>query len=140
MGTRRLLLSNGDEMVPTGGLVQVIPAEALKPSSDQVRQREILGACLEQHPTYLIGHDLHKWVPEWDAVARARVIDYDVDDKLWGLKYDSDHKTEDLNAEEMLKWVVHNVKKVIQNQTAMLRYQNQSQSDQILALVFSIPV
>ncbi len=48
----------------------------------EVRQREILGACLEQHPTYLIGHEVHKWIPEWDAVARARVIDYDTDDKL----------------------------------------------------------
>ena len=102
----RILQSDGDEMVPTGGLVQVIPAEVLKPS-DLVRQREILGACLEQHPTYLIGHEVHKWIPEWDAVARARVIDYDSDDKLWGIKYDSDHKTEDLNAEEMMKWVVH---------------------------------
>ena len=52
----------------TGGLVQVIPAEVLKPS-DLVRQREILGACLEQHHTYLIGHEVHKWIPEWDAVA-----------------------------------------------------------------------
>ena len=37
---------------------------------------------------------------------RARVIDYDTYDKLWGIKYDSDHKTEDLNAEEMMKWVL----------------------------------
>ena len=99
-----------------------------------MRQREILGACLEQHPTYLIGHEVHKWVPEWDAVARARVIDYDADDQLWGIKYDSDHKTEDLNMEEMMRWVVRREKgdsKPDGGLAAMLRYQNQSQPDQL---------
>eukprot|EP01047_Picozoa_sp_COSAG01_P053989 COSAG01_NODE_5847_length_3998_cov_19.111824_6_plen_140_part_01 len=55
--------------------------------------------------------------------------------KLWGIKYDSDNKTEDLNAEEMMKWVVHREKgdsKPDGGLAAMLRYENQSQSDRIL--------
>jgi hypothetical protein len=71
------------------------------------RQREVLAECLDKYPEYLIGHEVHKFVPEWNAVARGRIIKYDANETWWIVKYDADHKTSDFDKEQVLKYAIN---------------------------------
>eukprot|EP01047_Picozoa_sp_COSAG01_P019973 COSAG01_NODE_1126_length_11588_cov_40.954652_9_plen_501_part_00 len=127
----RILQSDGDVMRPTGGMVQVIPAEVVQPE-DLKRQREVLAECLDKYPEYLIGHEVHKFVPEWNAVARGRIIKYDANETWWIVKYDTDHKTSDFDKEQVLKYAINREDGESEPDgglAAMLRYQDKPGGD-----------
>ena len=127
----RILQSDGDVMRPTGGMVQIIPAEVIQPE-DLKRQREILAECLDRYPEYLIGHEVHKFIPEWKAVARGRIMKYDANEKWWIVKYDADHKTSDFDKEQILKYAINREEGESAPDgglASMLRYQNKPDGD-----------
>ena len=52
---------------------------------------------------------VHQRFEAWDGVARGRVEDYDEENKYWQIRWETDKKVTDFDAEDMRKYCIERV-------------------------------
>ena len=63
----------------------------------------------KQTPCTAVGHEVHQRFEEWNGVARGRVEDYDEENKYWQIRWETDKKVTDFDAEDMRKYCIERV-------------------------------
>lgn len=104
----RILEQHGSILRPTEGFCLIVPEEKLTiPALDMYKAHWL--EVIDSRPLWLIGHEVHQHFDVWDGVARGIVEDYDEENKYWRIRWETDKKATDFDAEDMRKYCIERI-------------------------------
>ena len=104
----RILEQHGSILRPTEGFCLIVPEEKLTiPALDMYKAH--WHDAIECRPHWLIGHEVHQHFDAWNGVARGKVESYDEENKYWQIRWDTDNKITDFDAEDMRKYCIDKI-------------------------------